>query len=177
MSCAIILPVTGQTTPDDLKRSWGAFALQTYEPRILLMANVSDGGSPGCLVYMKEIERFFAKAARQGVYCMQATLPKDTRSLYRLGGLVDTGFLTVWTPGETYHRDTLGHLSIQLANGLSGVVWCETQPRVFGITTGAWDRMAGDSFLTADETRERAVARDLWRKIPPVPDYTPARGI
>lgn len=177
MSCAIILPVTRATTPDDLKRSWGSFALQTYEPRIIVMANVSDGGTPECLVVMAEIERFFVKAARQGVYCMQATLPRECRSLYRLGGLVETSFLTVWKPGRPYHRDTLGHLSLQLSSGLSGVVWCERSPEVFGITVGAWGRMAPDAFLTPDETRTMACQRDLWRKIPPVPDYTPARGI
>ena len=173
MSCAIVLPVTAGVTPDDLKRSWGSFALQTYEPRILLMANIA--GSPECLVTMAEIERFFVKAARQGIYCMQATLPREARSLYPLGGLVEASFLTVWKPGRAYHRDTLGHLSLHLGNGLSGVIYCERDPGVFGLTSDAWARLSGANFLTPDETLTMARQRDLWRKIPGVPDYTPPR--
>lgn len=177
MSCAIILPVTGSTTPTDLGRSWGTFAVQSYAPRILVLANVGDGASADCLLLMAEIERFCARARQSSVFCMQATLPREAASLYPLGRLVDAGFLTVWKPGQSHHRDTLGHLSIELATGLSRVVVCESSPQTWAVSMRTWEEMTEALFLDADTAREAAVSVGLWRRIPAVRDYTPARGV
>lgn len=177
MSCAILLPVTGSTTTGDLSRSWAAFAVQSYAPRILVLANVGDGASAECLLLMAEIERFCARARQSSVFCMQATLPREAASLYPLGRLVDATFLTVWTPGQSHHRDTLGHLSLQLSSGLSQVVYCEADPQTWAVTMKTWEGMTESLFLDADTARKAAVGMGLWRRIPPVRDYTPARGV
>lgn len=174
MSCAVILPVNGSATPDDLKASWAAFAVQSYRPRILVLANVGDGATAECLLLMAEIERFCARARQGNVFCMQATLPREALNLYPVGRLVDAEFLTIWTPGESHHRDTLGHLALELGSGLSGAVYCESAPKTFGVSMAAWDAIAEEAFLDASAARTAATGVVLWRRIVPVPGYSPA---
>lgn len=176
MSCAVIVPIVSDTKPAEVIRTSATFAAQTYEPRMMILTFVPDTGKVvrGMNKVAEAIEAFYKKDTRQRVFCARARV--HDLDLRPLADGVSADFFTVWKPGEMFHRDTLGHLSLNLSMGVSGVVVSKEDKRTFAISRDSW-ALLQRPFISASQALEVALDSDLWRGIPMVQDYTPRPGI
>ena len=176
MSCAVLLPISGATAPIDLRQSWVAFANQTFVPRVLGLVNL--GAVPDVLPIMAEMERFFSGAKGTRVYCSSLVMPMRGATLSEASDWFDVDFLTIWRPGRLFHRDALGHLSIELHRGIASAVCCRSDEDIWAASSSAWSLMhaKGKRFVDPGQALEAARELVLWRRIGEVADYTPVTG-